>query len=182
GCSNAAATSSTPPPDPPDAEAPIDAASDARDAATAVRACDADCPLVTGGTFARKYAATDAGAIAQAAPATVSSFRLDEYEVTVARFRAFVTAWNGGYAPAAGDGKHAHIDGGRGLANVDGGYETGWDSRDDAAIAPTDDHLACDASLATWTPSPGARESSPINCVNWWEARAFCIWAGGFLP
>ena len=41
--------------------------------------------------------------------------------------------------------------------------------------------IACET-LATWTPSPGSRESSPINCVTWWEARAFCIWAGGFLP
>src|SRR5206468_1762189 len=33
-----------------------------------------------------------------------------------------------------------------------------------------------------WTPSPGANENRPMNCVNWYEAYAFCIWDGGFLP
>lgn len=181
-------TPSTPPPPPPladlvDAQSAFDAGARADDASITRRTCDADCPLVTGGTFARKYAVVvDGGVIAEAAPASVTSFALDEYEVTVGRFRAFVAAWSDGYAPPAGAGKHVHLDGGRGLANVTGGYESGWDSSNDAAIAPTNEHLACDASLATWTPSPGVRESSPINCVNWWEARAFCIWAGGFLP
>jgi formylglycine-generating enzyme required for sulfatase activity len=186
GCSSKAEPSTSPPiADMYDAQSASDAAidvTDANDAASAVRTCDADCPLVTGGTFARKYAVVDGGVIAENAPASVTSFALDEYEVTVGRFRAFVTAWNGGYVPPAGSGKHVHIAGGEGLANVVGGRETGWNPSDDASIAPTNDHLACDANLATWTPSSGARESSPINCVSFWEARAFCIWSGGFLP
>jgi formylglycine-generating enzyme required for sulfatase activity len=28
----------------------------------------------------------------------------------------------------------------------------------------------------------GKNENLPINCVNWYEAYAFCIWDGGFLP
>ena len=28
----------------------------------------------------------------------------------------------------------------------------------------------------------GSQENLPINCVNWYEAYAFCIWDGGFLP
>ncbi len=28
----------------------------------------------------------------------------------------------------------------------------------------------------------GQQENLPINCVNWYEAYAFCIWDGGFLP
>jgi formylglycine-generating enzyme required for sulfatase activity len=129
------------------------------------------------------YATTDGGVTAEAALATVSGFQLDEYETTVGRFRGFVTAWNGGagYLPPTGAAKHAHLNGGQGLTNTEGGFETGWLASNDAAVAPTNDHLACEAS-ATWTPSPGANESLSINCVNWWEAYAFCAWDGGFLP
>ena len=36
---------------------------------------------------------------------------------------------------------------------------------------------------STWTSAAGAGDDDrPINCVNWWEAYAFCIWDGGFLP
>ncbi|HXN32468.1 MAG TPA: formylglycine-generating enzyme family protein, partial [Polyangiaceae bacterium] len=113
--------------------------------------------------------------------ATVSGFRLDKYLVTVGRFRQFVAAWNGGYAPPAGSGKHAHLNAGSGLTATDGGYEPGWDAADDGNLAPTDTNLAC-GSPNTWTPSAGAQENLPINCVLWWEAYAFCIWDGGFLP
>ncbi|MGA3122704.1 MAG: formylglycine-generating enzyme family protein [Polyangiaceae bacterium] len=30
--------------------------------------------------------------------------------------------------------------------------------------------------------STGSQENLPINCVNWFEAYAFCIWDEGFLP
>ena len=49
-------------------------------------------------------------------------------------------------------------------------------------------HRADDANLrlctacTTWTATPGTQENLPINCVNWYEAYAFCIWDGGFLP
>ena len=35
---------------------------------------------------------------------------------------------------------------------------------------------------STWTNTAGSQENLPINCVNWYEAYAFCIWDGGFLP
>jgi formylglycine-generating enzyme required for sulfatase activity len=50
-------------------------------------------------------------------PATVSDFRLDKYEVTVGRFRNFVQAMVDGWQPSAGSGKHAHLNGGDGLAD-----------------------------------------------------------------
>src|SRR5262249_38959581 len=37
-------------------------------------------------------------------------------------------------------------------------------------------------SYATWTAAPGSRENHPIDNVTWYEAYAFCIWDGGFLP
>jgi formylglycine-generating enzyme required for sulfatase activity len=154
-------------------------------------------PLVSGGTFYRTYdeplvhggarLAADGGPTGEADPATVSDFRLDKYMVTVGRFRQFVTAWNGGagYLPPGGSGKHTHLNDGKGLANsgTPGTYETGWLASDDANVAPTDANLVCAPSgWATWTPSPGSHEDLPMVCANWYEAYAFCIWDGGFLP
>ncbi len=165
-------------------------------------ACSESCCAslaVTGGTYYRMYdliaegdggatRAADGGPTGQADPATVSSLRLDKYEVTVGRFRQFVSAWNGGagWLPPEGSGKHSHLNGGLGLLNAasDAGtmYEQGWVAADDSNVSPTDANLACDMFAPTWTPSAGSNESRPISCVNWYEAYAFCIWDGGFLP
>jgi len=47
---------------------------------------------VTGGTYYRTYTNDGTGPTGEADPATVSSFRLDKYLVTVGRFRQFVRA------------------------------------------------------------------------------------------
>ncbi|APR83575.1 Hypothetical protein A7982_08924 [Minicystis rosea] len=139
---------------------------------------------VTGGSFFRSYDGVTF--TSKTAAATVSSFQLDKYEVTVGRFRQFVSAWVSGWRPAAGDGKHDHLNGGSGLmdsANA-GMYESGWDTAWSTKLASSagiwNSNLSC--SPQTWTPSAGSREKQPINCVNWYEAYAFCIWDGGFLP
>ncbi len=156
---------------------------------------------VAGGTFFRTYDVDsntypvlpqEGGPTGEADPATVSSFRLDKYLVTVARFRQFLSAWSGGagWLPPAGSGKHLHLNGGAGLvsAGQPETYEPGWVTSDDAAVAPTSSNLDCGlydyvgTSSGTWTLAPGANENLPINCVNWSEAYAFCIWDGGFLP
>ena len=119
----------------------------------------------------------------------VSGLRLDKYEITVGRFRQFVTASSRGWRPAPGSGKHSHLNGGRGLVNsadtTGASYEAGWESAWNANLATTsagwDDNLSCN-SLASWTPAPGPNESRPINCADWYEVYAFCIWDGGFLP
>jgi sulfatase modifying factor 1 len=147
--------------------------------------------------------ASDGGPAAEADPATVSSFRLDKYEVTVGRFRQFVQAvlpadGGAGWVPVPGSGQHRYLNGGLGLVNGglglvnasadDGGvaYEPGWIAADDGNIAPTTANLACDPSSPgnywTWSDSAESTDTLPINCVNWYEAYAFCIWDGGFLP
>jgi sulfatase modifying factor 1 len=139
---------------------------------------------VPAGTFDRTYAIdADGGTTGLADPATVSGFRLDKYDVTVGRFRPFVSAWNAGYAPPAGSGKHTHLNGGQGLANAanPATFETGWVESDDANIAPTSTNLACTMN-PTWTQAAGNNDNRPINCINWYEAYAFCVWDGGFLP
>jgi sulfatase modifying factor 1 len=73
---------------------------------------------VTGGTYSRTYSNSGSGPTDEADPATVSSFRLDEFDVTVGRFRQFVNAWNGAWLPAPGSGKHGHLNGGLGLARA----------------------------------------------------------------
>jgi formylglycine-generating enzyme len=41
----------------------------------------------------------------------------------------------------------------------------------------------CDATYQTWTDSAiGANEARAMNCISWYEAMAFCIWDGGYLP
>jgi formylglycine-generating enzyme required for sulfatase activity len=124
-------------------------------------------------------------------PAQVSSFRLDRFEITVGRFRAFVAALSAGYSPVAGAGKHLHLNGGQGLSveTADGSgpaFESGWDGALTASLPRTglawDGALSCHPSFQTWSTSPGAKEKRPINCVDWLEVAAFCIWDGGFLP
>jgi sulfatase modifying factor 1 len=137
-------------------------------------------PELPAATFFRVYGGSSP--MLQGAPATVSPFRLDRYLVTVGRFRQFQRAWAGGYAPAAGSGKHTHLNGGRGLIVSGGGYEPGWVASDNGNLAPTSANLDCSRGFSTWTAAPGSQESLPINCVNWFESYAFCIWDGGFLP
>ncbi len=143
---------------------------------------------VRGGSFDRSYDGVSAGFTIPSYGATVSDFRLDAYEATVGRFRAFVGAVVGGYVPPAGSGKHAHLNGGAGLANVGGGdagaSEPGWSMSWNSNLATTaggwNGNLGCPD--ATWTANVGNDEHRPINCVTWYEAYAFCIWDGGFLP
>jgi formylglycine-generating enzyme required for sulfatase activity len=138
---------------------------------------------VIGGTYVRSFDGTvytDASS-----PARVSSFLLDDYEVTVGRFRQFVdtTVAMGGWYPDAGAGIHGHVNGGAGLAGTAGGgtpFETGWDPNWDNYVQ--NQMLNCSNDYATWVEVPDATEGRPINCVNWYEAYAFCIWDGGFLP
>lgn len=104
---------------------------------------------------------------------TVSNFYLDRFEVTVGRFRSFVSTYTG-VPPAEGDGANPNITG--------SGWQTAWNSSLPASAADLRDHLNCSETLQTWSDEAGANEIAAINCVTWVEAFAFCIWDGGRLP
>jgi sulfatase modifying factor 1 len=143
-------------------------------------------PEIPGGTYDRSYDGLVSGNLSTAYPAMVSGFRLDQYEVTVGRFRQFVGAVVDGWLPQAGSGKHTHLNEGHGLNATGGGFEGGWDASWNGDLATTQsgwtNDLSCDNPDQTWTPSPGNNEKLPIGCESWYAAYAFCIWDGGFLP
>jgi sulfatase modifying factor 1 len=160
------------------------AASDAAAAASCAATCGpsgttscCDSPLVPGGTFYRSYdPAADMAYTSMTNPATLSSFRLDRYEVTVGRFRRFVEAGMGTQAhpPAAGAGAHAAI--------ANSGWDASWNASLVANTAALVAGIDCGAPLHTWTDAPAGNEDQPVNCLDWFEAMAFCIWDGGYLP
>jgi formylglycine-generating enzyme required for sulfatase activity len=131
--------------------------------------------LVQGGTFYRSYDGVDF--TDKSYPATVSDFYLDKYEITVGRFRQFVNAGMGmgtqASPPASGAGVHPLIPG------------SGWNSAWNASLQANTDALKtamkCNSTFQTWTDAPGSNESRPQNCIDWYEAFAFCAWDGGRL-
>jgi formylglycine-generating enzyme required for sulfatase activity len=144
-----------------------------------VSCCDAQ--LVPGGTFpmGRSNGGTDAyaGGYACEQPehnATVADFRLDTFEITVGRFRKFVSQYNG-TPPAAGAGANPNLGG--------SGWQAAWNSNLPASQVALITNIKCDGIYQTWTDSAGGgHESYPMNCISWFEAFAFCIWDGGRLP
>jgi len=130
---------------------------------------------VPGGTFYRSYDGTTAFPD-MSSPATVSPYVLDVYEVTVARFRAFVNAGYGtqGRPPAAGAGAHPRLSG--------SGWDAGWNTSLEATTTDLVSGVKCSTQYQTWTDGAGANDTKAINCVTWYEAMAFCIWDGGYLP
>ncbi len=116
---------------------------------------------VPGGEYKRRY---DGVTYNDAKfPATVSPFKLDKYEVTIGRYRAFAA---GGYGtkvkpPQVGQGAHPKMAG------------SGW-------LATWSKELpATTASLLQNLPEgPGRR---PV-VASWYSAFAFCIFDGGRLP
>lgn len=143
-----------------------------------------DSRLVPGGTFNRQFDGVNS--IDDSYPATVSSFLLDTYEVTVGRFRAFVEAGQGtrASAPAVGAGQHPEVPGSGWSEVPASGFLdewNGWFEEDTTALKAA---LHCYSvwESATWTDEIGPNEDLPMNCITWPEAFAFCVWDGGRLP
>ena len=120
---------------------------------------------VPGGTFKRDYnngvTTTSGGAIA-----TVSDFLLDKFEVSVSRFRNFVSAYPGS-RPQPGDGAHPAVPG--------SGWQSAWDSALPQDGPSLEDELYCSPIFATyyggyWTTN---RDPLPVTCVSWELAFAF---------
>ncbi len=146
--------------------------------------CCASLP-VPGGKFFRSY--DGLSNTSAASEATISTFRLDRFEVTVGRFRRFVAAVAGGWLPPSGSGKHSHLNAGKGLSQeVASLHEAGWEGAWNQDLATTQAgwtaKLSCKPGQETWTNTAGTNESRPIVCETWFEAYAFCIWDDGFLP
>ncbi|HTR52390.1 MAG TPA: SUMF1/EgtB/PvdO family nonheme iron enzyme [Kofleriaceae bacterium] len=134
-------------------------------------------PMVPAGSYKRSYdMASDGMYPSTMYSGTVDDFRLDQYEVTVGRFRKFVEAGMGTQAspPLPAAGAHPQIGG------------TGWSSAWDANLVVDTPALIsgikCSGQFQTWTDTAGANENKAMNCITWYEAFAFCAWDGGFLP
>jgi len=101
----------------------------------------------------------------------IADFRLDAFEVTVARFRAFVDA----FPPAPSAGAHPLIAG------------SGWDPERGSTYPPTREALIASLDCEsirppTWSATPGPTDNQPIICVSYPVAFAFCLWDQGRLP
>jgi cysteine-rich repeat protein len=113
---------------------------------------------------------------------TVPDFRLDRYEVTVARFRAFqnaADAWLAAGNPMDGAGAHPDV--------PDSGWRSAWLA--DAATAGFSMGLVPSLAVAQHHAYAGdpvytidGADALAINWVPWHIAFAFCIWDGGRLP
>lgn len=112
-------------------------------------------------------------------PATLSKFRLDAFEVTVGRFRAFLAESGGTQVnpPAKDAGAHPKA--------PKSGWDPEWNTRLSRDPRELEAALSCGKQVddpITWTREPGPYESHPMLCVDWYEAFAFCAWEGGRLP
>lgn len=141
---------------------------------TNVSCCNAK--QVPGGTFDRSPV-YGSGPCSEGSrcPATVSTFSLDTFEVTVARFRNFVDSYPSSI-PAAGAGRNPHNP-------ADQGWDTEWRARLPSDVTELRQYLSAESCPnSTFTAEASAKDFVAMNCVSWYLAYAFCAWDGGRLP
>lgn len=101
----------------------------------------------------------------------ISRFRLDKYEVTVSRFRAFMEDYDDWRPACPGPG-----DGGDSARNRPA-LDADLPETSTSAIAQL---ALCGGESAS--PYHLGIEDAAVICVQWEVAAAFCIWDGGWLP
>ena len=136
--------------------------------------------------------------------ANVSAYRLDKYEITTGRLRAFFEAMDGDPRShfesrvGAGAGAHPHVAG--------SGWQSSWNRRLPSSWAQIqsrygdpDENIGgiqyCmrgqggQWGTTTWRAEPDANpkleenfEVKPMVCLDWYTLFAFCAWDGGRLP
>ena len=123
---------------------------------------------VPGGSFIRDYDGKQYTSPHFAA--TISTFLMDRFEVSVGRFAAFVNAFPN-LELKEGDGKSPRIP-----------DDLGW--RDSYPLPKTSEELLAELHCpnTTWVDSEDGDLNLPANCVDFYTAYAFCIWDQGRLP
>jgi formylglycine-generating enzyme required for sulfatase activity len=157
---------------------------------------------VTGGSFLRDGNSTY--------PATISSFTMDKYEVTVSRMANYVIDYlqSRGGPPALGAGKNPHNAQDPGWkasysafmpkqdssaefvsmlnctwpAPLDGGGGAGGGAGAGGGSGASTGGAAGSGGAASGATYFDSRRTLPANCVTFYVAYAFCIWDGGRLP
>lgn len=103
---------------------------------------------------------------------SIKSVALDQYEVSIGRFRVFMDAYEMARKPREDAGA---------LPGVPGtGWRREW-SEDPTLMPPSEDSLARGINACGPLLDPD-KVDMPARCINWYVALAFCIWDGGRLP
>jgi sulfatase modifying factor 1 len=100
-------------------------------------------------------------------PVQVSGYFLDRFEISRARFAAYVADHPG--PPLPGSGAHPWLEG--------SGWQPEWDRE-----LPADLRVLLEATTENEGTPSVENPDAPMNMLSWFLAFAFCIWDGGRLP